>query len=202
MTSIALHTTPRQERWAFYQGDAPTSGIVKHLAINLGAPGDRRDAAGKLWLALPRPGEDESWKRVYPRAFDFGQIVELQGGTPYRLNADSGPLAQAERPWLVSSGCLGPLSLRINVGKTPAQSRYRVQLIFAEPGGPADGCCVFDVIAGCRTSLENSDPGAESAKHFELIVDKGFIEIKLASKGGDAAPAPLLCGVHIEAIAE
>jgi len=34
-------------------GDAGTP--VSHLAVNLGAPGDRRDGFGTLWLAYPRP---------------------------------------------------------------------------------------------------------------------------------------------------
>ena len=38
---------------AFRQAGLSTP--VQHMALNLGAPGDRRDAHGKLWLGWPRP---------------------------------------------------------------------------------------------------------------------------------------------------
>ena len=41
--------------WGVYGGDGKTPLPVQHLALNLGAPGDRRDAHGKLWLGYPRP---------------------------------------------------------------------------------------------------------------------------------------------------
>jgi len=54
-TSIALQPIERQEHWGLYMGCPPTPGIVEHLALNIGAIGDRRAPDGTLWLALPRP---------------------------------------------------------------------------------------------------------------------------------------------------
>ena len=47
---------PRDDRmnWGVYSATGMTTP-VQHMALNLGAPGDRRDAHGKLWLGYPRP---------------------------------------------------------------------------------------------------------------------------------------------------
>ncbi|HYF34857.1 MAG TPA: PQQ-binding-like beta-propeller repeat protein, partial [Prosthecobacter sp.] len=47
---------PRADRmtWGVYSATG-ASTPVQHMALNLGAPGDRRDAHGKLWLGYPRP---------------------------------------------------------------------------------------------------------------------------------------------------
>src|SRR5205085_9600060 len=47
---------PRDHRmeWGVYSATGAKLP-VQHMALNLGAPGDRRDAHGKLWLGYPRP---------------------------------------------------------------------------------------------------------------------------------------------------
>ena len=53
--SIALEPRPDYDRWGIYSNGGVNTP-VQHMAINLGAPGDRRDANGTLWLGYPRPG--------------------------------------------------------------------------------------------------------------------------------------------------
>ncbi|MCD6566949.1 MAG: PQQ-binding-like beta-propeller repeat protein, partial [Bacteroidales bacterium] len=42
------------EDWSLYVSNAPMTP-VKHLAINLGAPGDMKDNNGTIWFGYPRP---------------------------------------------------------------------------------------------------------------------------------------------------
>ena len=54
-TSLALvpATRPR-DVWYTFPATSPW-GAVKHLRLNFGAPGDRREAQGNAWLGFPRP---------------------------------------------------------------------------------------------------------------------------------------------------
>ena len=53
---------PRENRqvWGVYTAEGSTTP-VRHMALNLGAPGDRRDVHGKLWLGYPRPASRRDW---------------------------------------------------------------------------------------------------------------------------------------------
>ncbi|MHC4703372.1 MAG: hypothetical protein ACYTFQ_22630, partial [Planctomycetota bacterium] len=53
--SLALEPRPGHERWGIYSA-GPTSPPAKRLAVNLGAPGDRRASDGEMWFGYPRPG--------------------------------------------------------------------------------------------------------------------------------------------------
>ncbi len=108
-TSMAL--APAAERshedWAIFH-DRAADTRVRQAFINLGAPGDRRDAAGRLWLGFPRPppmGMDYSlsaagvlsattangvWMRFWPAALQVPLTVETFGdGDAYRPEDDS-----------------------------------------------------------------------------------------------------------------
>ncbi|MCX5658113.1 MAG: PQQ-binding-like beta-propeller repeat protein [Planctomycetota bacterium] len=64
-TTMVLAPAERrlQEDWAFYF-DRPADTRVRQASINLGAPGDRRDDAGTLWLGYPRIPAEKS--RAFP----------------------------------------------------------------------------------------------------------------------------------------
>jgi len=89
---------------------------VAHLAINLGAPGDRSDEAGTLWLAYPRP-------RGALVADYKMQVSTIRG------------FGQAGRPGLrrQDSGAACPRRLRHMQGGRLAQSRGR-QGVFQHRG--------------------------------------------------------------------
>lgn len=107
-TSLALVPTNKQrnEDWARFMDIFPDDSI-KQIALNLGAPGDRRDSKKELWLGFPRP-------RV--RKFDPHPIwgtrlamevpvycEEMEGFGPERVNADRTHIANTSRPWLYTS---------------------------------------------------------------------------------------------------
>ena len=76
---------PREDRtaaWGIYSAAGPQTP-VKQMAINLGAPGDRRDEFGKLWLGFPRP------KTVNRMEFVFNIKPTLAGGGKGEQKAES-----------------------------------------------------------------------------------------------------------------
>ena len=73
-STIAFEPRADRQTWGVYSA-AGMARPVKHLAINLGAPGDRRDAYGRLWLSYPRPSSREGLDLPIEFAADF-----LEGG--------------------------------------------------------------------------------------------------------------------------
>lgn len=110
-TSLGLAPTEHrpQEDWAIYY-DSPTDGQVRQMAVNLGAPGDRRDEAETLWLNYPRP--------ELPIVFQLPVQIETAEGVelgPYHFDTDRTPVAQTDRPWIYSSGYRGVRKIEISL---------------------------------------------------------------------------------------
>jgi hypothetical protein len=95
-------------RWSVFPDRGVEAGDrIEKLAINFGAVGDRRAAAGQLWLAYPRP--------FRPGAIE----VPLMTGGPletFRRNADATPIRRGRPEWLYASGCVGPVKAELDLG--------------------------------------------------------------------------------------
>ena len=52
--TVVFKNSDENRSWAYFSSPGEISP-VKHLALNLGAPGDRRAEDGTLWLGYPRP---------------------------------------------------------------------------------------------------------------------------------------------------
>ena len=123
--SFALVPTDERsnEDWAVFW-DLPAE-ILHHAALNLGAPGDRRDAGRTLWLALPRPAAGKTTAGIKLPC----EIEADESGGSYRRNADRLRIAGTDRPWVYASGISGLrriaiqtreiLSMRSLVSKDP-----------------------------------------------------------------------------------
>ncbi|MBT7059316.1 MAG: PQQ-binding-like beta-propeller repeat protein [Lentisphaerae bacterium] len=107
-TSLALAPAPpRANEWAVLRvGDAPAGSVVKQLRLNVGAPADKRDSGGNLWLAFPRP--------FMPGSVMAPATVE---GTPTysRRNPDGSELAEVRKRWLYASGGQGLRGLTVDL---------------------------------------------------------------------------------------
>ncbi len=109
-TTVALAPAAKQENWSVFYNRLPTTS-VKQVALNLGAPGDRRDGDGKLWLAAPRPRTTAGRTDLaVPFRFDA-----LGSFGPYRVNADAVPVAGSDCPWVYTSGLKGPLRAELDL---------------------------------------------------------------------------------------
>ena len=144
-TTLAMAPARRRlsEDWAiFYDRDVDTQ--IRQAPINLGAPGDRRDGEGLLWLGFPRPTTesealgypkvpgtkvDAHLPGVWPIARQAGLSVPLtiEGGEPYRFNGDRNAVTADERPWLYASGHRGirKATLQLNFLKPLATTEVK-----------------------------------------------------------------------------
>lgn len=179
--------------WGVYSADG-TSVPVQHMALNLGAPGDRRDAHGKLWLGYPRP----SSRAGIDLPLDF-KPKYVKGGGAYSLNEESHPVAGHDTPWIFTSGLRGITKLDIPVlakGQEPAT--YTVKLMFTAQEGDKPGQRVFDVKLGDKVVLKAFDaatrPGA-IVEEFANIPASKNLEVELIPANGTSEP--VLCGIEI-----
>ncbi len=109
-TTIALVPTQKQENWGLFYKQLPNTP-VRQVALNLGAPGDRRDNNGTLWLATPRPANDHRRQDI---AVPFRLEQDRQLET-YRKNADLTAVEDTDRPWLYTSGVRGPIRAELDL---------------------------------------------------------------------------------------
>lgn len=139
---------------------------VQHMAINLGAPGDRRDAFGTLWLAYPRPntvGRLEYTFDIKPKFAD--------GGGVYVYNSESLTVAGADTPWVITSGYRGLTSCDVMLrGKDDNPAKYTVKLYFArlDQCGPGDVVC--DVKLQGDFVAKGIDIAAETGSDSQVLV--------------------------------
>lgn len=98
-SSFALAPARRRsnEDWAVFYNEE-SRGLTRKLALNLGAPGDRRDEKGQLWLGLPRPETGLKLDCTLDVAPGLG---------PERVNADRTAIEGTSVPWIYASGIVG-----------------------------------------------------------------------------------------------
>ena len=118
-TSLALApaSTRKNEDWALFF-DQPKNSNVKHAALNVGAPGDRRDDKRTLWLGYPREALMEEAAGAEKRAHTFGlplAMTLLDGGHAVRVNADRTTIQGTKTPWIYASQMLGIQSLNLGL---------------------------------------------------------------------------------------
>lgn len=199
MCTVAFSTRAQDRAWA---KTSLVGGVlpVNHLALNFGAPGDRKAADGTLWLAYPRPtgslvlGVDAN-VTVYP------------GGGPVMRGTDFAPVEAAPNGWVYASECQGLKRFEIPLlAPGDGEGLYTVRLHFAETGGAAPGVRLFDIALQGTTVLRGFDPvtaagGPRRAvvKEFASVPVGGILRIDLTSPEPNPGvqAAPLLQGVEI-----
>jgi outer membrane protein assembly factor BamB len=159
---------------------------VKHLSINLGAPGDRRDTFGTLWLAYPRPATVDRLEFT----FDIKPTL-ASGGGYYDYNSESVSIENANTPWVLTSGARGLSRCELTLlGENDKPATYAVKLHFAQIEACGIGEATFDIKLQGDTVAEKMDvvreAGATSralVRTFDNIpVDKN-LTIELVSQG-------------------
>ncbi|MCC6354934.1 MAG: PQQ-binding-like beta-propeller repeat protein [Verrucomicrobiae bacterium] len=199
MCTVVFSPRSRERAWA---KTSLVGGVlpVKRLALNLGAPGDRRSANGTLWLGYPRPTGSlvlglEATVTAYP------------GGAPFARSPDFSPVDGTPDPWLFASGHHGLRRLEIPLlGPADGKAEYAVRLHFAEVDGASPGERVFDIALQGKTVATGFDPasaaggaGRAVVKEFTAVPVDGNLAIELVSKARSPGPraAPTLQAVEI-----
>ena len=159
---------------------------VKQLAINLGAPGDRRDNFGTLWLAYPRPATVGRLEYT----FDINPTL-ASGGGYYNYNSESLQIENANTPWVLSSGARGLSRCELALlGKNDKPATYTVTLHFAQVEACDPGEAIFDIKLQGETVAEKVDVVRETGamsralvRKFENVLVKDNLAIELVSHG-------------------
>jgi len=103
-TSLALVHMPELEFWTVHPAVAAESASkIQRLDLNFGAPGDRRDEDGTLWLEYP-PASGAS----PPLSVEFSPEASF-----FRHHASS--MTGAALPWVLASGVEGATEIRVRL---------------------------------------------------------------------------------------
>ena len=193
---------PREHKmtWGVYYADGATTP-VQHLALNLGAPGDRRDGHGKLWLGYPRP----SSRAGIDLPLDLKPTYVGKEGGVYALNEESHKIAGAETPWIYTSGMKGLTHLELPlIAKDKQPETYTVRLYFAALENDKAGQRVFDVELQGKTVLKSFDPfvaaGSAQKGHlveFEKVAVTDNLVLNLVTPATELDKAPILSGFEV-----
>jgi len=167
--------------------------------VNFGAPGNRVDDHGTLWLEYPRV-TDASANSGSPGLWPQIQVTaSAPPATCFRQHSSTvtGPL-----PWVCASGIQGVQSLRVALtGHLVQPQRYTVRLYFVEPEDLQPGERTFSVALQDREVLSNFDVAREAGgprrglvKSFDDIrIDEALV-VTLTPRGSRLA---ILCGLEL-----
>jgi len=196
--SVALEPRADHKRWGIYSATGSNTP-VRHMAVNLGAPGDRRDADGKMWFCYPRPGLPGDRAAM---GFSFKVALELaDGGGYFRINDEGDSMASVEKPWLFASGVRGSKRCAIPLlGENDEPAKYTVTLYLADVEDQTVGSAMFGVkMQGKKVVGEAGLGGAPDAsfrtsvRRYEGVEVSGNLEIEIVPGGS----VPVLCGVEV-----
>ncbi|MBI2926917.1 MAG: PQQ-binding-like beta-propeller repeat protein [Verrucomicrobia bacterium] len=205
-TTVALKSRKQKQQrdWTVFIGQNPTTP-VKHLAVNLGAPGDMRDDQGTLWFGYPRPAV------AYGVKFKLNE--QVQPGLGFFATDFKGvQIPGTDKPWLYTTGCRGLEKCEIELlseTEEGAPAVYTLRLGFLAPEGDRAGQRVFDikvqgrvVAAAFDASRAGGGPGRACVKELRGVKVTKNLVIELIPKAAEpsADQAPVLC--HLEAIRE
>jgi outer membrane protein assembly factor BamB len=225
--SLALEPRRDPQRWAIYSSGGDNTP-VQNLAINFGAPGDRRDSNGQLWLAYPRPNLPADRKAM---GFSLQLQTEfLQGGGYQIQNPAPSPVeGSAESvssslgfardasgqcpPWVGTSWARGLRRVLVPLlDERDGTAQYTVTLYFADLENEQQGQRVFDIVLQGKVVVEGFDIVKESggsrrtvAREFAPVRVERNLEIELIPKGEQASSmsqAPILCGLQVQRITQ
>ena len=174
---------------------------VKHLHLDFGSNGDRRDAKGRLWLS--------STNRPVNHKLLLGYDVRMllhDGGKDLRRSSMFTHVENADVPFVFATAILGLKRCVLPiVREEDGPGRYKVRLGFVAPRGDVEGRRVFDVRLGGKTVIADLDVvkeagGAEIAmwREFTLEIDGDLVlDLVCESDSADETRLPLISGLEV-----
>ncbi len=197
-STIVLEPREARRPWTIFSAIGDLTP-VKHLAINLGAPGDRKDESGRIWFAYPRPLPYKATSlevdlKVNP---EFGPAG---GFETIGILSDKG--VDSPTPWIYQSWASNPTALTIPVlGKDDPAASYTVRLHLADLRDDASATSMTVRLKSGEHEKEVAvavpAPTANSAAPLVLDVPSvlvtGALEVRFEGKSG----TPLLNGIEI-----
>ena len=198
-STVTMEPVTEDRAWSIFTTPGPVLPVSR-LHVNLGAPGDRRDANGNLWLAYPRP---RSGSRTRP--LDLPLELEVEGfrAKTWQRLAETHKIASTATPWVSSSGYAGATRFGIPViGREDTPGVYDVRLHFAELENVAEGGRRFDIVVQEQTVVRDFDIRKAAGGTFATVVKEIsdvhiFDWLELGMKPKDAETPPVLSGIEL-----
>ncbi len=179
----------------------PGPGLpVKHLYLDFGATGDRRDGKGNLWMT-PRPTN-------HPLILGCGANVQYyEGGGAVQRSSGFTPIENTDTPFVFATVDRGLKSCAVPLTEPQAPAaKFLVRIGFSALPGDKPGQRVFDVTLNGQTVLKDFDVFREAGKPDRAVwkefprTVQGTLTLGLAAKAGEK-PAkdamPLVSGMAI-----
>jgi hypothetical protein len=193
-STIVLEPREARRPWSIYSAVGAETP-VKQMALNLGAPGDRKDARGTVWLSYPR------YKAYQETSLDVKLDLkpEFAAGRGFHsINEEAVDRTGIDNPWLYSSWADGLKELTLPLlGEGDAPATYTVRLHFANFREDRQADVVFDVKLNGRTVATNVTLPASGAQpvvsEFGDVGVTGELTIELEPKQG----TPLLNAIEV-----
>jgi len=206
MCTVVLKPRRTNRAWGMYSCPGKQTP-VRHMAVNLGAPGDRRDNQGTLWLSYPRPHGGATPDRVR-LVFQFKFTASILRGLGYFYrNPETAGITGTDKPWVFSSGCCGLRRCTLHLlDKGQPSASYTVRLGFADPVSREPGKRPFDVKVQGKTALKDFDIVAAAGGWRRAVVrefpnvqvnDDLVIEFVPKVEKPDTYTAPLLNSIEV-----
>ena len=198
-TSLAMVHDPGVEMWTF-NALAWSGEPIRRIGVNFGAPGDRRDDNGTLWLEWPASNSPSPEVPVE---------VQPEGAETFRHHSGRIRVAQGKpgMPWVAASGIRGVRRVTVTLARqSDATPRaYTVRLHFAEVDGAGPGERVFDVRVHGKVVLAELDivkeagPMTAVVKEIRGVQVGDKLTVEFVPTGTDANAGPLLGGIEVVA---
>ena len=198
-STVTMEPVTQDRAWNIFT--TPGSALpVKRLHVNFGAPGDRRDGSGNLWLAYPRPGSSSRTKPL-----DLPLDLEVEGirATTYQRLTETHKIASTANPWVSSTGYEGVTQVSVPVlGRDDVAGVYDVRLHFAELDDVSIGSRQFDIALQERTRVKDFDvrkvAGTTHRAVVKEIADVHIFDwLELSLKPKDGKRVPILSGLEL-----
>ena len=144
-TALSLVPMPQRfEQWASWGEMEIEPNSVERIGLNFGAPGDRMNREGTLWLDYPSVGGPSP-------AID---VRQFPANVNYRYQHSMWMSQEDEQPWVTASMADGLESVIV---KDLKPGKYQVTLYFAEPDSIAPGERIQNVRLQDAEVLKNFD---------------------------------------------
>jgi hypothetical protein len=192
-STITLEPREARRPWTIYSTTGANTP-VERMALNLAAPGDRKDARDQLWISYPRP------KPYKATSLEVNIDIKPEffpGGGFENLGEKSTKVEGAETSWLYTSYANGLKKCTLPLlGEKDEPATYKARLYFASFNGERK----FDIKLQGKTVAEGfTVPSNATVQEFENIaVDKDLtIELVPTGTNPTTEQLPLLNAIEV-----
>lgn len=200
--TFVFEPRPDRDTWKLYSA----TGLqlpVKTMSLNLGAPGDRRDKLGTLWLGFPRP------KTVGRLEYTFDIAPKFVGPKDYVVvHEKQVEVSGQQAPWVFNSMARGLKTCTVPLrNKTDQPAAYTVRLYFSEVGDVTAGQRQFDVKLQGQLVAQNIDivkdaggRGKSLVRTFKGVKVTENLDVELVpqAKGKKVHQVPILSAIEVQ----